>query len=152
MQPRSDTNYHSSYELVHRKMEVDPLPTLHKEYIILNTRPILQLQLISFHRWPFQCPRVHLRRSMFPYTVYIIKLQKKRKRGLLYSVAIKCLISLLFQFIFLVSNGIMESIAIFLLRSFLCWNLYIDWNTNFFTRLQVDNFPEKYQTTLFGAA
>jgi hypothetical protein len=29
---------------------------------------------------------------------------------------------------------------------------YIGWNTNFFTRLQVDTFPEKYQTTLFGAA
>jgi hypothetical protein len=29
---------------------------------------------------------------------------------------------------------------------------YSGWNTNFYTRLQVDTFPEKYQTTLFGAA
>ena len=57
----------------------------------------------------------------------------------------------MFAFAFCTSNIAVETIVIIVLRIALC-TLFIDlgWNGNFYVRLKVDLFPEKYQATLIG--
>lgn len=51
----------------------------------------------------------------------------------------------MFLFPFCTQNGAVETVGIFVLRFLLCWS------SNFYIRLKVDSFPEKYQMTIMAS-
>ena len=51
---------------------------------------------------------------------------------------------MIFLFPFCTRNGAVETVGIFVLRFLLCWS------SNFYIRLKVDSFPEKYQMTIMA--
>lgn len=83
--------------------------------------------------------------------MYVIRLEPQRKRGFLLSSLIYGILAFLFIFPFCYQNGAVETTLIFFLRFFLCtYPNYLGWICNFYTRLKVDSFPEKYQLTVIG--